>query len=268
MNEYEAKREARIERLRARAEAARSECNRRFGAAQAIQSYIPFGQPIMYGHHSAKRHLRDIEKIDGHMRKGCEAMDKANHYEAKADAAENNTAISSDDPEAIAKLREKLADLEQRQADMKAVNAAHRAYVKNPASLERSGLSDRLKARVRLAAPQIPTGWGKAPHPPFELSNNNANIARVRERIAALEKQHAAAEAMPQAVTQAGNGWRVIEDAADNRLRVEFDAKPSEDVRQRLRSAGFRWSPTRKAWVRQLNNAARYAVGHVVKDLT
>lgn len=37
-----------------------------------------------------------------------EAMDKVSYYDQKAQAAENNTAISSDDPEAITKLKDKL----------------------------------------------------------------------------------------------------------------------------------------------------------------
>ena len=58
-----------------------------------------------------------------------------------------------------------------------------------------------------------------------------------------------------------GDGWLIEED----RLAVHFDAIPAPEVRAGLKARGFRWSPTRGAWVRMLNMyawyAARYAMG-------
>jgi hypothetical protein len=55
------------------------------------------------------------------------------------------------------------------------------------------------------------------------------------------------------------------QDHSENRLAVRFDAIPAPEVRARLKAHGFRWSPTRGAWVRMLNMsawyAARYAMG-------
>src|SRR3546814_15431282 len=44
----------------------------------------------------------------------------------------------------------------------------------------------------------------------------------------------------------------------DGRVWLVFPGKPADDVRATLRSRGFKWSPTRGAWVRQLSEAARY----------
>ncbi len=66
------------------------------------------------------------ERADNKMRQSVAASDKADYYERRAQAAENNTAISSDDPEAIAKLTEKLEGLKQTQEFMKAVNAYYK----------------------------------------------------------------------------------------------------------------------------------------------
>src|SRR3546814_16147806 len=44
----------------------------------------------------------------------------------------------------------------------------------------------------------------------------------------------------------------------DGRVWLVFPGKPADDVRGKLRSRGFKWSPTRGAWVRQLSEAARY----------
>jgi len=52
----------------------------RYNAAKEISSYIPFGQPILVGHHSEGRHRRDLQRIDDNMRKSVEASDKAAYY--------------------------------------------------------------------------------------------------------------------------------------------------------------------------------------------
>ncbi len=39
---------------------------------------------------------------------------------------------------------------------------------------------------------------------------------------------------------------------------LELADKPSAEPRQALKSNGFKWSPTRGAWVRMLNNRGRY----------
>ena len=123
MNDYEQKKQARIDRFRNRADKARNQSD-----ALSMQSWnmiraIPMGQPI---HGAADRRYR--EKADNKMRQSIAASEKAAYYEAKAEAAEQNTAISSDDPEAIAKLTEKLDGLKKAQEFMKAINAHYRKH--------------------------------------------------------------------------------------------------------------------------------------------
>lgn len=57
----------------ARAERAATEADVRLGMARALGDMIPFGQPILVGHHSEKRHRSHLNKIDTNMRKGVEA---------------------------------------------------------------------------------------------------------------------------------------------------------------------------------------------------
>jgi len=69
---------------------------------------MPFGQPILVGHHSEARHRREIARSHSQMDKCVELSNKSEYYANKADATKNNNAISSDNPEAIDLLREKL----------------------------------------------------------------------------------------------------------------------------------------------------------------
>lgn len=61
---------------------ARSEIRSR--AADKISSFIPFGQPILVGHHSERRHRRDIERIRSNVEKSIEESEKAAYLRGRA----------------------------------------------------------------------------------------------------------------------------------------------------------------------------------------
>lgn len=98
---------------------------------------------------------------------------------------------------------------------------------------------------------------------PFQLQNNNANIRRIRQRIAILEK--AAIENVTREIE--GNGYILQEDAEENRVMFILDGKPEPEIRSLLKSYGFKWSPSRGAWVRMLNGNGRYAARQVMEKL-
>ena len=56
-------------------------------AVAAIADGIPFGQPILIGHHSKRRHRKDIERIDNGMRRAVKMWDTAKYWTDRADAA-------------------------------------------------------------------------------------------------------------------------------------------------------------------------------------
>ena len=89
------------------------------------------------------------------------------------------------------------------------------------------------------------------------MKNNNANIRRVKGRIADLEKR-----CQRETVQKQGEGYTYSEDTDENRVMFEFDRKPNDAARDFMKKHGFRWSPSRGAagaWVRMLNNAGIYA---------
>jgi hypothetical protein len=140
LNEYEQKKQERIDRLREKASKARAQSDALSRQSWDMISAIPSGQPVM-----GAADARYRERAGNKMRQSVAASDKADYYERRAQAAENNTAISSDDPEAIAKLTEKLEELKQTQEFMKAVNAY---YKKNGTCQGFPGLSDEEAAKL------------------------------------------------------------------------------------------------------------------------
>lgn len=53
----------------------------------AILEHIPFGQPILVGHHSEKRARRDAERIGEGLRKSIKMWDTSKYWAARAEAA-------------------------------------------------------------------------------------------------------------------------------------------------------------------------------------
>ena len=158
-----------------------------------------------------------------------------------------------DDPQAAAKLEAKLVKLESAQETMKAVNA----YFRKNKTLE--GCPSLTPEQITKLQQEMSQSWHldkSRPYPAYMLSNNNAEIRRIRGRIEQV-RQH-------EETNFAGwefDGGRVEANKADNRLQVFFDGKPDEAARDELKANGFRWAPSVGAWQRQLNKNAYYAAG-------
>lgn len=88
--------------------------------------------------------------------------------------------IKSDDPQALEKLSAKLEACQQRQEYMKSVNAYYRKHG------TAQGCPGVSAAQAEKFDNAVRTGysWETAPFPSYELSGNNAEIRRLKQRIA------------------------------------------------------------------------------------
>ena len=78
-----------------------------YNSAKERADHIPFGQPILIGHHSEKADRKNRARIENTFKKSFEASDKSKYYEEKSKSV-GTGGILSDDPEAITKLKEKI----------------------------------------------------------------------------------------------------------------------------------------------------------------
>lgn len=288
MNSYEMKQEARRERLENAAGRAQRESDAAFKRSHDLVSGIPLGQPILVGHHSEKRHRRAVDRSWDALGKGVEAAERAKELAYRA-AAVGSGGISQDDPDAVAKLREKLAGEVAQREQMKAANVAYRLAVKYGVAgqavsdiegsilakiAQGSGLAavGREAARLALAIQWKPAySFEKGPFSGWPLSNLGANIKRIEQRIANLEqrakvREALAAEGVVSTETVVG-AVRVVENIDANRLQVFFPGKPSAEIRGQLKSNGFRWAPSEGAWQRHLSESARQIAVAIARSI-
>ena len=162
--------------------------------------------------------------------------------------------IRQDDPQAIPKLQKKLAGLEKTQETMKAVNAYYRKH----GTLD--GCPHLSPENIENLKADMASGWHyeKKPFQSWELSNNNAEIRRVRQRIESLTRANEVAY-----VGWEFDGGHVEANREQDRLQVFFDGKPEADARQQLKEHGFRWAPSVGAWQRLLNDNAYRAADRI-----
>lgn len=242
VKEYQGRQEARADRFNELAEKAEKQSNQAYRTAEQIGSFIPFGQPILVGHHSEGRHRRDLAKIDNNMRKSIELDEKAKYYAEKAENAANSYAIRSDDPEAIVKLIEKYNGLIKNQELMvnanKIIKSKKLQEVEKVEQLQTLGLTEQQAIKI-----MEPSNFGGAGFPSFRLTNNGATIRSTQQRIEYLRKQQAQETKEVEI-----NGVKIVDNVEDNRLQLFFDGKPDEATRTELKRNGFRWSPSNMAW--------------------
>ncbi len=254
LNSYELRQERKRARYESLAAKATQQSNAVYKSASSMAQCIPFGQPILIGHHSERRDRNFRNRIHNTYGKSFALSDKASYYEGKA-ASVGSGGISSDDPEAIQKLKIELAGCEALQTKMKKTNACIRKNDRE--GLKALGFSDH-----GIDGLFKPDFCGRIGFAAYQLSNNNANIRRIKVRIKDLETR-----AKLEDKEEEGKGYIYREDTAENRVMFIFEGKPDQAIRNTLKKNAFKWSPSREAWVRQLNNAGIYAAQQIRKTL-
>ena len=89
---------------------------------------------------------------------------------------------------------------------------------------------------------------GRRGYASFSLTNNLATIKSTQARLDRLTR-----EQNTETKEYEIGGIKVEENYADNRIRLYFNGKPSEEVRTKLKKNGFKWSPRAGAWQNYIN---------------
>ncbi|TCL74260.1 hypothetical protein EDC14_1004198 [Hydrogenispora ethanolica] len=166
--------------------------------------------------------------------------------------------ISSDNPNAIELLKEKIAKLERNQEMMKAANKIIRS---------KSEMSDKINSLVEVGFTEeqaeklfVPDCYGGIGFEPFELTNNSANIRRLKQRLEGLERKH-----NDSPTEKETDGIKIFENVEANRVQIFFPSIPASNVRNYLKSNGFHWSPSNSCWQRMRSVQASHIAEKVIE---
>lgn len=215
--------------------------------------HIPMGQPILVGHHSEKRHRRDLDRSWNKLDQAVQTEQKAKYYERRAQRV-GTAGIASDDPHALEKLREKLEVKKRAQETMKKANQQFKKGGWDAVNV----ISDKQKAVLK---PQIESAtYLTKPFEPYSLRNNNANIRKIKKRIKELEALHNL-----KPIDSENDDFHMF--VNNGRIIIDFSCgKPSDGCRTLLKQSSFRWSSYHGHWQRKVTvNALRTADGLLIQ---
>lgn len=206
------------------------------GVAKRAEA-IPFGQPVLVGHHSERRDRNYRARIAAGMDRGVAEDRKAKHHESKASglAMALERSIFDDDPDAIERLTVKVAELEASREMMKQANAVFRKR-------GREGVAELLGVeRAAEVFRRASYTADKKPFPAYALSNSGAEVRRCKQRIELIRKRQARA-----IEAEAAGGVRIVRYPAGGslvsaRAVVTFAERPDRSVIAALRAAGYHW---------------------------
>ena len=192
-----------------------------------------------------KIHNQEVEKLKNKLAKIAK--------NTPADQYETGEVVKSVDLNAIAKLQDKIKQLEEKKEYIYRQQRAEKEYKKSKDSSVFEKY-DIKKEDVEEMLDEI-NRYGYALY--SSPANINAEIRRIRERITGLEKNQSKGE--EEILIEGG---KIVKNGATQRLQIFFEGIPDKDVREKLKKHAFKWAPSVKAWQRTLTPNAIWDVEH------
>lgn len=254
--DYEERKQARIDRLENAAEKARTEAAAKYKKSDELVKDIPFGQPNIAGR-SALPRLR--ERSWNALGKAIECNKKAEYYDECAKTAVNNDMISSDDPNCIEKLHEKINKLTEEKEFYKAVNA----YFKKHGTCKGfEGVSEEQAANIdgRIEKYHL---FEEMPFASFELTSLNQRIKAAKDRIEKIKK----VEAMPNEKIVYDGLCEIESNTEINRVSIKFNEQQPKYIIDLLLRNGYKWSYTEKQWQRLRTPSAWHCTKMLIEQI-
>lgn len=188
----------------------------------------------------AENHLERLLEIQAWMKK-----------KIARDMRPEERPIMAGDADAVERLKAEIEQAEKHQDFMKQVNNIIRKNKRNTFEeqvnllVEQTGL-ERIKAQKLLT----PDCYGLKGYPNYRLTNNNANIRRMKMRLAQIERN----KSKPDFKCEGIDGIKLEDCPAENRVKIFFPGIPAQEIRATLKGCGYRWTPSQGCWQAYRNN--------------
>jgi hypothetical protein len=148
-----ARAEERADRYAGYADNAAARSTAAYEQARYIADGIPMGQPVLVGHHSERRHRRDLERVHSGMRRSIEEDKKAGYHAGRAEAAATYQQHREDVPRTLRRIEKLEAELR----GVKRALAGRAEYVDGSLTLVKpgDGWREQLERRAESLAGEL-----------------------------------------------------------------------------------------------------------------
>jgi hypothetical protein len=165
--------------------------------------------------------------------------------------------------------KEKLAQRMELQELMKKANAVIRK--KSLSDKEKAEQLVEMKLLTMAQAMELlqPDYANRKGFPSYRLTNNNAEIKRLKQWVQNLESKRQGEleqEQSGEAPVWEFEGGRMEANFDADRYQIFFDEIPDAEFRSKLKR-GWRWSPRYSAWQRKITQNAMYSAKSLLPDL-
>jgi len=256
---FKEKKIRRVENLKNRIAKKASEAEQIYNSADQMQKCIPWGQPILIGHHSEKGDRRFRARIHQKRGKAFALFDEVKNLERRIESIENNNSILIDDPEAKSKLENKIELLKISVEKSKAYNkilGKLKTYSNALVELEKivkdSERRDEDKKTALFLLKSLSRQYSFYALPPekiqayyFSMTNSGAEIRRLEKRLIEIDLKNNTGLEMSFKFSKVSDDGVYI--------KIDFDDKPNDEIRGILKSSPLvlKWSSFQGAWIRK-----------------
>ena len=154
---------------------------------------------------------------------------------------------------AVDALQAKIDKAEAKQEHMKLVNKTIRKHLKAEPAAKVAALMAAGLTEAEAWSALKPDVFGGIGFASFELTNNNANIKRMKEQQAKAQKL-----AMTATSEQEIGEVKIVDNAEADRLQMFFPERVPGPIYDLLKAHGFRWTPTVGAFQAYRGSNAAY----------
>lgn len=172
---------------------------------------------------------------------------------------------------AYREARAKIDPLEQLEKEIKGAENLQSTMIEAN-KIIRKKISDEEKIRLLVELPISEAAAKELLKPDYanrigfaqyQLSNNSANIRRMKDRLTVLNKRAQRVEKE----TVREDGISIVENVAMDRLQIFFPGKPDATIISALKRSTFKWSPSNGCWQRQLTENAKEAAAKIISSI-
>ena len=161
----------------------------------------------------------------------------------------------------LERYRDELESMKRMHELMKEGNKRIKQALKDKVNIDQY-LIDTFKIPAHMLEHTM--RWG------FGLTNNNANMKRVEQRIKELEQKENLRVEQP-ITNYSFEGGKLVVNYEIDRLQIMFDTRPTASELSEWKQKGlssYNWSPSNAAWQRKITANAIWSVKRMLPQLT